>query len=373
MKIYILLFALFSTQISSSQESVEEPRLDLSMNRSSGNSGSNGCGSVSLQGKYKRCSLFRLIFETADQVPDVFRRYIVSINGHELKGSAKTSVLVLIENDNLEVIGLAKALNIPVSDDFGMTHRMMLAVQKIVDDTKIEYSYQTTLYTSPIGRSFRDSSGTLNRSQHFENEVILKVLIDNIPKGNVQFWSAEVGFIGLSSELTSNFMDASSQQAALHSFVNSINPGKLTEFNHVEDGSKDRWGVFVGAFIGLQKRIRLSQNTQINFQTDVGARVSSFSDASYIQASGQTELVYGFQNAGRIKLKMGLVSQLHNHGVGHKTSGGLAFETRNGTDIGITVIKNNGELLRNSRYNRNNVLTGRPDATWLFYFRKPIN
>ncbi len=318
----------------------------------------------------KDYSVFMMQYDSYDKVPTELKQFIQP----DPEPHRPVQILVSWRNDNYSMLGLASRYGRRQGDDLGDTHStsIQITTQKDFDGRiyNVTGSYETSLYTKEdASKTYTDKDGIVHTTQNFENVNIFRLMVDNMNEGKTMYWKGEAGFVNVSSKGKWGWAQASNQQEGFHNLINGIHNGLVPTYTNVGEG-KDKWGAFVGAFIGGQKNYELGSRCQMRISGEAGARLASIPKASFLSALGQGDLLAKVTENVAAKVSVGAESKKHSEGTQTTPFVGVGFETKGGWQGGIQFMKPSGTLEKTSKYNLPNVETQKNDRTWKMYLGK---
>ncbi|MBT4761410.1 MAG: hypothetical protein HOO06_06905 [Bdellovibrionaceae bacterium] len=146
-------------------------------------------------------------------------------------------------------------------DDEGRTHGMKLKVSKgLSNKYHLTIEYSSDLYTQ-IQQTMRrgapdengissinfvdryaDDNGVIRGNQHFLEDNLFKILIDNKDKEDLSFYKAGFGWHQINQNKLGNVLFSSArQQQVFHGFVNGALNGNTTEYEYITTDTKLAW------------------------------------------------------------------------------------------------------------------------------------
>nr|WP_295901314.1 hypothetical protein [uncultured Bdellovibrio sp.] len=313
-------------------------------------------------------TIVRMDFSDVRDVPTLFRPFIPGENFERPRG---VSIYLALTNDYnvLRPVGVKAE-----TDDHGYTHGAHIAIGgHLPDGYYLSLDYTTDLYTNPLeGTAKKLPDGGRYVEQHFTNENVLKIVLDNIENARTKtfYWRAEAGWHQLNSKKPGTFMSGATQQQKFHALVNSIQPGQTKTPEDISDGKGVRDGAVLGLYVGIAKEYINAKNTcRARAFAEGGPRGSTLSDASYLAAKiGGTLWCQPHRKSLALRAEVGHESKAFTQG--YQGTAYADISTGKGHwRIGFRIEQNHGDLINYVNYNLRNTDNGKIDPLFMIYYR----
>lgn len=201
-------------------------------------------------------------------------------------------------NDNIRKQDLKKG------DDVGLTHKMDVGVSCASEDgISTAFTYSTALFTKTDESTRKQNDkGVWSVKTKFNAENIFEILQDNINQGKVTYWKRGVGFINITDQKKWGLLQATGQQEWYHHMINNLDKEGTIQYQ-LEDGSKNKWGAFVVLAIGLQENRQFGDSCSIEYNADIGTRLSTLSGTSTLNLNLQAKASYHISEGSSVYLR----------------------------------------------------------------------
>lgn len=205
-----------------------------------------------------------------------------------LKNIAPSSILdrpvnswqfaIHLPNDNKGFGLIDKIFKTKTGDDYGYTHGMKVSASKALNNKyHLTLEYSTDLYTQmiPGKNNFKDAGGVIHINQHFLEENLLKLVIDNIDEGKPLYYKAGVGLHNLNNDKAGSLVfSAARQQDKFHEIAIKENFGRHRAYNYIEQG-QNNLGAYAEADAGVRSSKYISDSLRTTLSAEVGGAVST--------------------------------------------------------------------------------------------------
>ncbi len=192
-------------------------------------------------------------------------------------------------------------------------------------------------------------------TQNLTNENTLKLLFDNINKGNLFYYKAGLGWVQLESNKANSFMSASNQQKGWHDLI------KIYQFENKATDDANMKSFSVDSFFGMQKHFINKQSTcRLRVYGEVGGHYSKVEDEFF---SGEAGGAFYFQRENSpltLKASTAFQTKLHQTGVQNQWELGVGAQ-RHRTSLEFLFTQKSGDLQNHVQYNLANRKTGKID------------
>lgn len=311
-----------------------------------------------------------LQYDHVNQIPEPLKKEL-ELSKKDLSKWKKVYVSIGFENDNIQLIGLAKASDTSAGDDLGFTSASKISTGGVYKDIyDIKATVTGNLYTQEIsGTSKKLADGNTSVQQKFRNETIFEIMASNAREGKLKYWDASVGLVNISSKEHFGALDGSWQQRKFHSFLGGMKANIAKQIQHVDDGQKDQWGAYAGAMIGVQKQLELGNRCSVKVQGSVGGQISTLDRHSFIKSVVASEARYKTSEKGYISAGVEASATRHAAGTLTEQQLKLAYNTGKSVEVSFIFKKSQGQLMDYVSYNSNNIITNKPDSTVGLYVK----
>ncbi|KYG67961.1 hypothetical protein AZI87_01415 [Bdellovibrio bacteriovorus] len=313
-------------------------------------------------------TILKIDFDDFREVPDLFKSYLP---GENFDRPRKVSIYLALTNDYnvLSPVGVEAE-----TDDNGYTHGSKIVIGGFLPQGHyMSFEYSSDLYTQPIdGTAYKLPDGGRYVSQHFTNENVLKIVLDNIDKnrGKTFYWKAEAGWQQLKSDSPGGYLEGATQQAKFHALINKAQNGKMKTPINVDNGKDTRNGAILGLYVGIAKEYLMAKNMcRVRAFAESGGRGSTINEASYVAANvGGILWCQSSPSSLTYRAELGHESKLYN--TGYEGTGYADISTgKNNWRIGFRIMQKHGKLLNYVDYNLKNIKTNKIDMIFMLYFR----
>ncbi len=233
-------------------------------------------------------------------------------------------------------------------DDMGHTWGLKITYETDLEKNHLTIDYLTNLYTRqrtdlPVGST---GDGHLIIPQDFVDEIMLMATIDNREQSsNLLYHDYSFGFLSLDSHDDNFLLTASAQQKFFHNLMNLNIP------DNQEDKSASQFGMVFGFHEGLYLPLRIRDWLNLSMDLKIGGRLSTISNASYLDFVASTDLTFG--KSFMANLNFGYNTMLHDKGLRTILSFGPSLGTEN-FQFGINVLKPFGDAFQMYKFDDKN-------------------